>query len=72
MWKEFNPNPVWARVGDCAVRAIAALTGWTWDAAYNAICDRGQMLGNMPSADYVWGSVLSELGFRRRAIEVDG
>lgn len=68
MWKLFNPNPVGRRVGDCAVRAIAAALDVDWETAYDMICDAGRQMGDMPSADSVWGAVLRQHGFYRMAI----
>ena len=33
MWKMFNPNPLAARVGDCAVRAVCKAIGADWENA---------------------------------------
>ena len=64
----YNPNPTGRYVGDCAVRAIAKALGTSWDDAYSLIAGRGQQMGDMPSADAVWGAVLKENGFARSAI----
>lgn len=68
MWKLFNPNPVGRRVGDCAVRAIAAALDVDWETAYDMICDAGRQMGDMPSSDSVWGAVLRQNGFYRMTI----
>lgn len=68
MWKYFNNNPVGRRVGDCAVRAIAAALDVSWETAYDMICEAGRDMGDMPSADSVWGAVLRQHGFYRMAI----
>ena len=34
MWIKFSPNPNGGSVGDCAVRAVAAATGQSWEQAY--------------------------------------
>lgn len=68
MWKLFNPNPVGRRVGDCAVRAISAALDVDWETAYDMICEAGRQMGDMPSADSVWGAVLRQHGFYRMAI----
>ena len=69
MWIEFNPSPTGRRVGDCSVRAIAKALDISWDKAYTMLCNNGFLMGNMPSANEVWGSVLREHGFYRKAIE---
>lgn len=67
-WIDYNPNPAGRRVGDCAVRAIAAALGLTWDEAFDEIAQAAKWMGDMPSSDAVWGAVLRANGFYRRAI----
>lgn len=71
MWVEFNPNPAGRRVGDCAVRAIAAALDIDWEEAYTLIADAGFAMGDMPSSNSVWGAVLRQHGFYRAAIPSD-
>ena len=68
MWIEYNPNPYGARVGDCAVRAVAKAFGNRWDTAFARIALQGFLMGDMPSSDAVWGAALREQGFKREAI----
>ena len=68
MWIEYNPNPYGARVGDCAVRAVAKAFGNGWDTAFARIALQGFLMGDMPSSDAVWGAALREQGFKRAAI----
>lgn len=68
MWKYFNPNPAGRNVGDCSVRAVAAALGVSWEDAYSMITANGFQMGDMPSSDSVWGSVLRQHGFYRYAI----
>ena len=49
MWHRFNPNPRGSSVGDCAVRAVAAATGRSWEQAYIALALTGYALGDMPT-----------------------
>ena len=65
---EYNPNPTLRRVGDCAVRAVAAALGIDWETAYALIAANGFQMGDLPSSDSVWGSVLRQNGFYRAAI----
>lgn len=71
MWVEYNPNPTGKRVGDCAVRAVACACGQTWEDAYVGLCLKGYELGDMPSANRVWGAYLRDHGFERRMVEAD-
>ena len=68
MWVEYNPNPAGRRVGDCSIRAISAALGIDWETAYSMIVTNGYRMGDMPSSDSVWGSVLRQNGFYRKAI----
>lgn len=67
-WKEFNNNPTQRRVGDCAVRAVSVALDTDWETAYDLIADAGYQMGDMMSADSVWGAVLRQHGFYRAAI----
>ena len=68
MWIEWNPNPAGRRVGDCAVRAVAKALNTDWETAYTLMSDAGYAMGDMPSADSVWGATLRQHGFYRKAI----
>lgn len=68
MWIEYNPNPTGRRVGDCAVRAVAKALNTDWETAYAMISSNGFQMGDMPSSNSVWGAVLRQNGFYRKAI----
>ena len=68
VFTEFNPNPVANRVGDCAVRAIAKALDIDWETAFLLLTVNAFEMGDMPSADNVWGSVLRQHGFYRENI----
>jgi hypothetical protein len=69
-WKQFNPNPAGrSNVGDCSVRAIAAALDVDWETAFALIAKNAYQMGNVISANEVWGSVLRQNGFKRYAIE---
>lgn len=68
MWKKYNPNPTGRNVGDCAIRAVAKALKTDWETAYMLIATNGYHMGDMPSSDSVWGSVLRQNGFYRKAI----
>ena len=67
-WRNYNPNPTGRAVGDCAVRAVAKALGADWETAYALIANNGYQMGDMPSSNSVWGSVLRQHGFTRKAI----
>ena len=68
MWKQFNNNPTGRSVGDCAVRAVSVALGVSWEEAYVRLALNGYQMGDMPSADSVWGATLRQNGFYRHAI----
>ena len=68
MWIRYNPNPTGRSVGDCAVRAVAKALNVDWESAYDLIAANGFAMGDMPSSDSVWGAVLRQNGFYRKAI----
>lgn len=69
-WQQYNPNPHGARVGDCTVRAVSAALQQPWDKTYLGLCAEGLVLGDMPSANRVWGSYLERHGFKREMLDV--
>ena len=64
----FNENPTGRHVGDCSVRAVSKALDIDWETAYCMICANGFQMGDMPSSDAVWGSVLRQAGFYRDII----
>lgn len=68
IWTSYNPNPYGRRVDDCSVRAVSAAIGSDWYTAFDMITEKARELGDMPHADSVWGSVLRDYGFLRKAI----
>lgn len=71
MWIEYNPNPLSRRVGDCAIRAVSKALDIDWETAYALVTSNGFAMGDMPSSDSVWGSVLRQNGFYRDIIPND-
>lgn len=69
MWQQYNPNPQKNRNGDCAVRAMAAALGTSWDHAYTLLTVEGYRSKDLPNADHCWGKVLEDHGFVRRIID---
>lgn len=71
MWIKYNPNPVGARVGDCAVRAVAKALNIDWETAFILIAKNGFVMGDIMASNNVWGSVLRENGFYRYTLPND-
>ena len=63
MWEYYNPNPVAAREEDCAVRAVSAALGVSWDEAFDMIAHNAKQMGAMMHRDAAWGSVLAAINF---------
>ena len=68
MFKNFNPNPNGAYVGDCVVRAICKALDYDWHRTYLDVCIQGYMMCDMPSSNHVWGAYLQKKGFTRSVI----
>lgn len=67
-YRYFNPNPTGTVTGDCAVRAVAAALGVSWDDAYDMIAERAKQMGEIMQSNAAWGSVLRQHGFYRAII----
>lgn len=65
MFRFHNPNPTAARVGDCAIRAVSVATDQSWEQAYIGLTLNGFLMGDLPSANNVWGAYLRQRGFKR-------
>lgn len=69
MYKYYNPNPTGrTTAGDCAIRAVAKALDIDWESAFAKITVNAFRMGDMPSSDSVWGSVLRMNGFYREAL----
>lgn len=64
----YNPNPTRKLVGDCVIRAIAKSLNKDWEDVYLDVVMKGFVMHDMPSSNDVWGTYLSENGFRRYVI----
>lgn len=68
MWKLYNPNPTGRNVEDCAVRALSAALGISWEDAYAMLASAGFQMGDMMHANSVLGAVLRMRGYYRASI----
>lgn len=68
MYIQHNENPKGKNVGDCTIRAISLATDQSWDDTYMGLALEGFVMGDMPSANAVWGSYLKRKGFKRDAV----
>ena len=62
MWIRCNPNPLGKMTGDCVIRAIAIATNRSWREIYRELCREGEMQGDLPNSNAVWGKYLRERG----------
>lgn len=67
----YNPNPTGAKVGDCVVRALSKALGQTWEETYIDLSVEGLLMGDLPSANAVWGAYLRRNGYQRDIIPND-
>lgn len=68
MYINENPNPMGNVTGDCVVRAISIAEDIPWSEVYDALCDEGRELADMPSSNRVWGSYLKGRGYERGVV----
>lgn len=65
----FNNNPVGRSTGDCVVRAMSKALGLGWETAHLMLDVNAISMGDMPSADSVWGATLRQNGFYKHLID---
>lgn len=63
-----NQNPDGRNVGDCTIRALSLALGQSWEQTYIELALQGFLMGDMPSANSVWGAYLRGKGFTRHVI----
>lgn len=68
MWIHQNPNPLASHVGDCIVRALSIVLGYSWERTYIELCIQGLLMADMPSSNAVWGAYLKSKGYERSSI----
>ena len=65
MWVKCNPNPVGRQTGDCVIRAVSIALGQSWRKTYRDLCRIGEIEGDLPNSNMVWGMYLREKGARQ-------
>jgi hypothetical protein len=68
MYQFYNPSPVGARVGDCAIRAVSKALNTDWNTAYSSLCAEGYKMGDLPNSNAVINSLLMSKGFERGVV----
>lgn len=72
MWIQYNPNPHNKNVGDCVIRALTKALDKDWYSVYAGLSVVGYEMGDMPSANHVWGAYLRKNGFRKHLVDDNG
>lgn len=67
-WVHYNPNPLHRDTGDCVVRAIAKITGGSWDDAFMALTTTALEIADMPDKNTTWGEHLRRMGYQQRPV----
>ncbi len=67
-YKYYNPNPIKDTASDCVVRMLCVVNGKPWAENYLALVEKGLEMGDMPSVNHVWISLLRDMGFKRYVI----
>lgn len=72
MWIQYNPNPHNKNVGDCVIRALTKALNKDWYSVYAGLSTIGYAMGDMPSANHVWGAYLRRNGFKKHLVDDKG
>lgn len=67
-YRYYNPNPIKDTASDCVIRMLCKVTGKSWAENYIDVAERGLEIGDMPSVNQVWISLLRDMGFKRYVI----
>lgn len=67
-YKYFNNNPNSKNPGDCVIRAISKVMGYSWNQTYIELCIQGYLMKDWGNSNEVWDSYLRGCGFVRKVI----
>lgn len=65
MYIHFNGNPCGLNIGDCVIRAISIVTGFSRHKVYAGLCLAGYDCTIWGNSNSVWADYLKGLGFKR-------
>ena len=65
----YNPNPKHKSTGDCVIRMLCRIFGFTWQEAYLALSEVVLTEYEMPSDNDIWEKYLKTHGFRKGILE---
>lgn len=68
MYIHYNGNPCGLNIGDCVIRAISIVTGFSRHKVYAGLCLAGYDCTIWGNNNSVWRSYLQSLGYVKHAI----
>lgn len=68
MYIHFNGNPCGKNIGDCVIRAISIVTGYSRHKVYAGLCLQGFPCTIWGNSNAVWADYLQYLGFKRYTV----
>ena len=68
MYIHFNGNPCGLSIGDCVIRAISIVTGYSRHKVYAGLCLQGFPCTIWGNSNAVWADYLLYLGFKRYTV----
>ena len=68
MYIHFNGNPCGKNIGDCVIRAISIVTGYSRHKVYAGLCLFGFPCTIWGNSNAVWADYLQYLGFKRYTV----
>lgn len=69
-FKNYNPNPLNNKTGDCVVRALCKATEKDWDTVYKELFELGFEMKVMPNSDECWKKYLELNGFKKHSLKI--
>lgn len=68
MYIHYNGNPCGLSIGDCVIRAISIVTGYSRHKVYAGLCLQGFPCTIWGNSNAVWADYLKSLGFKRYTV----
>lgn len=68
MYIHFNGNPCGISIGDCVIRAISIVTGYSRYKVYAGLCLQGFPCTIWGNSNAIWADYLKCIGFRRYTV----
>ena len=68
MYVHYNNNPCGINNGDCVIRAISIVTGYSWKKVYAGLCIQGYKDCGFGNFNSVWADYLAYIGYKRYSI----